>query len=232
MSERSADSTRAGGSDHLVRGVAVIVVSGIILGLAQNALMRRATPAQGLAWIAEEIELDDLEAHLQGSSNDGNPAQEEGADGAPPAVAPTPVVPDSPFAMAPSIPPDSDLPEIPDLGKPLQMQLPMVERFQSARAALILDVREPEEYRAGHIAGALSLPYDQAITDPERLERLDPAGKPIIVYCGGGTCELSMNMAFALLAAGHSRVLVYMGGFPEWQAAGKPVETGEGRAVR
>lgn len=218
MSER-ADADPETGST-LLRGVAAIVLAGAALGFAQNALQRRADPPRGLAWVAEEIRLDDLESMV-------SPGASDGID---PSPAPPPVI-DSPFAMSPPESAAPGLPDIPDLGKPLQMQLPMVQQFQSAGGALILDVREPEEYRAGHIAGAYSLPYDEAITDPERLERLDPGGRPIIVYCGGGTCELSMNMAFALLEAGKRRVLVYMGGFPEWQATGNPVETGEGRVV-
>jgi rhodanese-related sulfurtransferase len=204
----------------LLKGAALVVLLGAALGIAQNALMRRAAPPQGLAWIAEEVVLDDLEAML-----------DEGANNGVVPGAPLPPVVDSPFAMAPEAAPDSDLPPIPDLGRPVQMQLPMVRQFQEAGGAVLVDVRDREEYRAGHIAGALSLPYDEAITDPARLERLDPGGKPIIVYCGGGTCETSMNMAFALIEAGKSRVLVYMGGFPEWQATGLPVESGEGRVV-
>jgi rhodanese-related sulfurtransferase len=204
----------------LFKGAALLVLVGAALGIAQNALMRRAAPPQGLAWFAEEVVLDDLESML-----------DEGAkDGFLPEAAPPPVV-DSPFAMAPETPDSSGLPSIPDLGRPVQMQLPMVRRFHEAGGAVIVDVRDREEYRAGHIAGALSLPYDEAITDPERLERLDPGGKPIIVYCGGGTCETSMNMAFALIEAGKKRVLVYTGGFPEWQAMGLPVESGDGKVV-
>ncbi len=219
MLGRSADPSRETGTE-LLKGAALLVLLGAALGIAQNALMRRAAPPQGLAWIAEEVVLDDLEAVLGG----------EPADGAVPEATPPPVV-DSPFAMAPETPADSALPSIPDLGRPVQMQLPMVRRFHEAGGAVIVDVRDREEYRAGHIAGALSLPYDEAITDPERLERLDAGGKPIIVYCGGGTCETSMNMAFALIEAGKSRVLVYMGGFPEWQASGLPVERGDGKVV-
>jgi 3-mercaptopyruvate sulfurtransferase SseA len=39
-----------------------------------------------------------------------------------------------------------------------------------------------------------------------------------------------MNLAFALVQAGHKKVLVYMGGYPEWQDAGLPVERGTAEA--
>jgi rhodanese-related sulfurtransferase len=77
-------------------------------------------------------------------------------------------------------------------------------------------------------SGALNLPYERAATDPTALERLDTAGRPIITYCGGGQCEVSLSLAHELLASGFPRVAVYVGGFPEWQDAGKPVATGEG----
>ena len=59
-----------------------------------------------------------------------------------------------------------------------------------------------------------------------RLEDFDPQGRPIIVYCGGGTCELSMNLGFALVNAGQKKVLVFMGGWPEWSTSGYPIAKG------
>lgn len=124
----------------------------------------------------------------------------------------------------------ADLPEIPDLGRPLQVDLAATRKFFDARAALFVDAREAVEYADGHIPGAVSLPFDESVTDPVALEALDSAGKPLVVYCGGGACELSMNLAFALVQAGHKKVLVYMGGFPEWQGSGLPVEKGSAGA--
>ena len=69
------------------------------------------------------------------------------------------------------------------------------------------------------------MPYDLAASDPSMLDRV-PLGKPVVTYCGGGACELSLSLAHELIFAGHTRVLVYMGGFPEWQEAGHAVETG------
>jgi rhodanese-related sulfurtransferase len=123
---------------------------------------------------------------------------------------------------------DPALPEIPEIERPLSTELDTVKQFFDAKAALLLDTREAEEYAEGHIPGALSYPYDRVGEDPRVLDRLDPDGRPIIAYCGGGTCEISMGVADALIARGFRKVLVYMGGFPEWQAAGYPVVTGEG----
>ena len=176
------------------RGIAVILCTGIALGVGYNALGMHGKPPRGLAWISEEKKLDTL-----ASSEHAAPAAGE-------------------------------LPEIPDLGRPLQVDLSATRKFFDARAALFVDAREPVEYADGHIPGAMSLPFDESVTDPVALEALDSGGKPLIVYCGGGACELSMNLAFALVQAGHKKVLVYMGGFPEWQGSGLPVEKGNARA--
>ena len=64
------------------------------------------------------------------------------------------------------------------------------------------------------------------MADPDKVKKLDPAGRPIVVYCSGGDCELSMNLAKLMLENGKRKVLVYEGGFPEWQGAGMPVAKG------
>src|SRR6516164_3904319 len=97
--------------------------------------------------------------------------------------------------------------DVPDVPRPLQIQMVRVKQFFDAKAATIVDAREATDYAEGHIPGAINLPYDQVVTDPARLDAFDPKGKPIIVYCGGGTCELSMNLGFALVSAGKKKVL-------------------------
>jgi rhodanese-related sulfurtransferase len=61
------------------------------------------------------------------------------------------------------------------------------------------------------------------------MKALPAQGRPIICYCEGGACEASLDLAKTLIDAGYKRVLVYMGGFPEWSAAGQPVEKGSAK---
>jgi len=89
----------------------------------------------------------------------------------------------------------------------------------------LFDARDPAEYAAGHIPGAINVPADEAISDPDKLSAVDSGGRPIICYFGGGTCEVSIHLAEALVyQAGKKRVLVFMGGWPDWEGAGYPVE--------
>ncbi|MBI2838878.1 MAG: rhodanese-like domain-containing protein [Acidobacteria bacterium] len=91
--------------------------------------------------------------------------------------------------------------------------------------ALFVDARTAEEYAAGHIQGAVNLPtnhYDDEL--PAVAARLE--GMTLIVYCDGGACEASLQVARRLLKSGYAPVVVFTGGWPEWQGAGYPTEAG------
>jgi rhodanese-related sulfurtransferase len=84
--------------------------------------------------------------------------------------------------------------------------------------ALVLDVRDPGEYGAGHILGAKNVPLSR-LGDAEVAKRKD---RPVIVYCDGG--ERSSKAAAALRKQGLTRVVNLTGGLKAWQQAGLPVE--------
>jgi len=94
----------------------------------------------------------------------------------------------------------------------------LLERAR-AGTVLVLDLRPPDEYRAGHIPGAVSVPVDEL---ERRIGKL-PAGKEIVAYCRGPYCVLAFRAVEILRARGlQARRLV--DGFPEWRAAGLPVD--------
>jgi len=86
---------------------------------------------------------------------------------------------------------------------------------------VLVDVRPAPEYRAGHLPGAISVPL------PELLDRLPdlPARREVIAYCRGPYCFLSAEAVSELRARG-IRAARLADGFPEWKAAGRPVEEG------
>jgi rhodanese-related sulfurtransferase len=122
---------------------------------------------------------------------------------------------------------------VPDLDQPIEVKLAFAKRFFDAgpSAAAIVDVREPAEYAAGHVAGAQSLPYESAAAKPELLVPFQGLGKPIILYCSVG-CESSHEMGKLMVSEGIRKVLVFTDGFETWQKAGYPVETGATGAKR
>jgi rhodanese-related sulfurtransferase len=117
----------------------------------------------------------------------------------------------------------SDIPESED---PIKVSLAQTKRFYDRGGVVILDARDPEEYAEGHISGALSAPTDSKMGDIEWLQKMSKDPRPIICYCSGGDCELSIELATELTRTGHRRVLVFEEGFPAWQSAGYPVQEG------
>jgi len=107
--------------------------------------------------------------------------------------------------------------------EPVKMQ----ELLKRARKneVVILDARPAREFAAGHIAGALSVPVEKL---QQRLREL-PKSKEYVAYCRGPYC-IYADRAVELLRATGRRARRLVDGFPEWKAAGLPVETDEGGA--
>ena len=91
-----------------------------------------------------------------------------------------------------------------------------------AGEVVVLDVRPAEEYAAGHIPGALSIPVEQL---PDRIDEL-PAGTEVVAYCRGAYCVLAHD-AVRLLNAQGRRAVRLSEGMLEWRLADLPVATGE-----
>jgi rhodanese-related sulfurtransferase len=86
---------------------------------------------------------------------------------------------------------------------------------------LLLDVRPAEEFAAGHIAGAVSVPLEEL---ERRLTEL-PADAEIVAYCRGPYCLLATK-ALELLRTHGFRARRLEDGLPEWRLAGLPVAIG------
>lgn len=104
--------------------------------------------------------------------------------------------------------------------------VPMNELLRRARRGdvVILDTRPAHEFLAGHIAGALSVPIEDI---QARLRKL-PKNKEYVAYCRGPYC-IYADRAVELLRATGRRARRLADGFPEWKAAGLPVEIGQAR---
>jgi rhodanese-related sulfurtransferase len=120
------------------------------------------------------------------------------------------------------------------------------ETLERDPQAVYLDVRTPEEFAAGHPAGALNVPvlfFRAGQSTPNAdfvatVQRLVAADTPLLVGCQAG--GRSQRGAELLVAAGYSDVTNVRGGFggarddtgrlviPGWRDAGLPIETGAG----
>jgi rhodanese-related sulfurtransferase/DNA-binding transcriptional ArsR family regulator len=83
----------------------------------------------------------------------------------------------------------------------------------------VLDVRPAEEYAAGHVPGAINVPVDRL---EKYLSKL-PKRKEVIAYCRGPYCLMSFEAVEKLRKRGFKAKRL-QDGYPEWRAAGLPVE--------
>ena len=86
--------------------------------------------------------------------------------------------------------------------------------------AVVLDLRDPGEYKAGHILGARSTPFAGLEKSAGELSRFK--NRAVIVYCADG--RRAGRAPEVLRRAGFSQANQLDGGFAAWQQAGLPVE--------
>jgi len=103
------------------------------------------------------------------------------------------------------------------------MEVPEIDVAELAKAcadgAPVIDVREPDEYTAAHVPGAVLVPL---ATVPERLEEAPPDG-PVYVVCAVGV--RSLRAAEFYRSRGIDAINV-AGGTTAWIEAGEPISTG------
>lgn len=89
-----------------------------------------------------------------------------------------------------------------------------------AHGALLIDVRQPEEWAQGHVPGSTLIPLDDL---PSRIRDL-PRDRRIVVVCHSG--KRSRFGRDLLLKAGFMQVASLSGGLSAWEAQGQPTVTG------
>lgn len=89
--------------------------------------------------------------------------------------------------------------------------------------ATVLDVRPEEEYRHGHIKGAISVP----LVDLERRLKKLPKKRQIVAYCRGPYCVLAIEAVRKLRACGYNAVRLEYG-VHDWRARGLAIESAHG----
>jgi rhodanese-related sulfurtransferase len=96
------------------------------------------------------------------------------------------------------------------------------EAFKDAVAnsgALVIDVRQPEEYDAGHIPGAVNIPLRELAANVDKI----PTDTQVFVYCASGfRAGLSIS---SLRMMGYDNALAYSGSYKAWTEAGEEIST-------
>ena len=108
---------------------------------------------------------------------------------------------------------DAEIPLAPSIS-PAELQA----RREAGTAPVVIDVRSAEEFAAGHIPGALHIPFAEVAT------RISEVAAPdgVALYCMvGPRARLGEQ---ALLESGYTEVLHIEGGMQAWEASGLPIE--------
>ncbi len=138
----------------------------------------------------------------------------------PPIVVPVPIV-TTPNIQTPPVP----------VVEPVKLELEIStqqakELFDAGTT--FIDARLAREYVVEHIRFALHLDSNE-LGSPQSatvLARLTPTQK-LVIYCGGGDCHASHNLAIFLQQAGYTDLHIFKDGFPAWKSAGYEIATGE-----
>ncbi|MBI4720867.1 MAG: rhodanese-like domain-containing protein [Chitinivibrionia bacterium] len=93
-----------------------------------------------------------------------------------------------------------------------------------AKKAVFMDARDAKAFAEGRIPGAMNVPYDKLPDYYETVTATVPQDTLIVCYCWGPTCDFSDNLASELVIIGYTNVVIFRGGWEEWQKAGYPAE--------
>ncbi|MDW8214034.1 MAG: rhodanese-like domain-containing protein [Roseiflexaceae bacterium] len=124
----------------------------------------------------------------------------------------------APAASMPTAPNAAQSSAIDIANLPLNVDVATARAIMGRDDVVLLDVREPEEYAAGHIPGVQLIPMG---TVPARLSDI-PTDKTVIVTCRSG--NRSGQITDFLRRNGFTRVHNMRGGILAWQRAGYPIE--------
>lgn len=91
------------------------------------------------------------------------------------------------------------------------------------KGVLFIDARDEGDFLAGHISNSINIPFDDFDNHKQKLEVI-PKQQPLVIYCAGTDCDLSILLGNLLFKQGYKQVYVFFGGWVEWLDANYPVE--------
>jgi len=98
-----------------------------------------------------------------------------------------------------------------------------LQKFQ-ALESIFVDARQANEFSAGHISGAVSLPFQSLEDHFDVVSQLIDSGKELVVYCKNRECDDSLMLAIELQAMGAEDLVLYVDGFALWEKHDGAVE--------
>ncbi|HEX3554440.1 MAG TPA: rhodanese-like domain-containing protein [Thermoanaerobaculia bacterium] len=116
----------------------------------------------------------------------------------------------------------------PEVDRLLEAENPGLKGDDVARSVVVLDLREPGDFKLGHVPGAYNFPaYTEGTAIEKVVEERWPQARaartPVVLYCYGRPCIRSRDAAARLARAGFTNLLWLREGMEAWEGAGLPV---------
>ena len=109
------------------------------------------------------------------------------------------------------------------LDEPMSIDIDLAYHLFSNQS-LFIDARDSGDYDEEHILNSINIPYEEFEMFEDVILDLDPK-QPVIIYCSGGECELSMHLGDVLYDEFEfEKVLIFEAGYPAWKEMSYPVE--------
>ena len=194
----------------VLRDILIILALSVILALWFNFM---GNP-EGLSLIREKQEVamaDDSEFLIEGTSN------QSAADTIVPFKDTIPVKKADTVAISKVEPPKTIESTAPAKAKSITYK--QVLQLLKDPKVLVIDARNEHEFAEGHLPRArniFAMEFEQHIPELIGLDK----DVRVIVYCGGGQCELSHEVSNNMIGLGFKKVYIYLGGWDDWNKNG------------
>jgi rhodanese-related sulfurtransferase len=106
-----------------------------------------------------------------------------------------------------------------DFVKPVDIKIDFAKALFDKKYRFI-DARDESDYNAGHIQGAMNVPFHEIEKFKDKLNGL-PKDQVYVTYCSAA-CDVSIDMAYYMAKMGFKKVYIFHGGWDEWKGAGYP----------
>ncbi len=218
---------------RVIAQAGILLAIAIVLGITSNALRSDGLPL--IRKPLSETRLTVKRELLMAQSPQRKPTPAPSAKPTAIESAPATVSPEKPIKESEPVKPKTEVAPIPGATKPkpaaqkiqaLFTNLSDAKACYDNKSAIFLDARAVEDYEAEHIAGALWLGYESVEEDYEKVLGKIPKDRLLVTYCSDVQCSSAIKLADALVALGHTRVVIMLEGLPGWTDAGYPTSSG------
>lgn len=210
----------------LIREVLLIILIPALVGILYHAIIR--DPEKRLAWLREKPVLNegtDDDIFGSGGSAPTNPVVNSGSSNdtvisIPPSKPPVEKgdsTPNIPVKITPVEKPPIPTKTEEAKKKALAVSYNQVVRLNTDESVLFFDARNEHEFAEGTIPRAkniFAMDFEKHIPYIFTLDK----NSRVVVFCGGGDCDLSHELSDKLIQFGFTKVFIYLGGYTEWKS--------------